>query len=244
MRIVVMPMAGKGLRISPISECKVLTPIGELKKPMFLYSLDHVGVSFDKIIFITQKKHKINLVTKKWLNQFITYDIIEIDRETAGPLDTISEIGSFLSKCEDEVLIINSDQVVDWPGDWALEWFKRKGATGGIPTVERSSPRHSYVKIDPNVPHKVIDIAEKKIISNRATIGFYWFAKGKTFWEAAKKVLENPEEKVNDEYYVSSVYKYLDGLTLEFPICDFWSIGEPKNLESYLSGKNQTSKND
>ena len=131
------------------------------------------------------------------------------------------------------VVIANIDQVMVWPGDWALDWFRKRGATGGIPTIEKHTDRHSCVRIDPERPHHVLETREKERISNRATIGVYWFREAKMLLSAADAMIAANDRAPNGEFYVAPVYNYLDGIILEYPLCEFWSLGEPENLTKY-----------
>lgn len=239
-----MPMAGRGERMKPLTDCKVLLPVGPENTPLFILATQKLGFSFDKIVYVARAEHQIKQITDRWLSHSIERKIIEVSDDAMGPLDSALRARAEFENSDDELVIVNSDQVMDWPGNWAMDWFKRRGAVGGIPTVERNSPRHSYVELDPKMPHKVIRAREKEVISNRATVGIYWFASGRQFAQAADKCMAESPGTVVKEYYVAPIYNFLNGLILEFPLCEFWSIGEPKNLALYLNGTRQSLEND
>ncbi|ARG98378.1 hypothetical protein [Legionella micdadei] len=236
MRIVVIPMAGFGTRFLEIYPDKKLTPVPPNNEPMFIHAIHKLGFSYDKIILITREAESIQPVLMDYPLIASRATIVATHNETKGPLDTVMYAKStLLENLGAELVICNCDQVLVWPGNWALSWLKDRGAVGGIPTIERKSQRHSYAEIDEKFPCKITRVREKERISNRATIGVYWFGTIADFLPAAEKVFMNKDVAPNGEYYVSHVYNYLDGLILEYPLCEFWSLGEPDNFNKYIS---------
>jgi hypothetical protein len=89
---------------------------------------------------------------------------------------------------------------------------------------------------DLNYPFRIVGAKEKDRVSTRATIGLYWFANAQQFQVAARDTIQKMDYcRTNKEYYVSHVLNHMEGLMLEFPLCEFWSIGEPANLDTYLA---------
>jgi len=163
-------------------------------------------------------------------------ELIELSSATRGPADTVLHARDELLKDPaGELVVCNVDQAMVWPGDWAMQWFLARGAIGGIPTIERRSNRHSYCVMDQNIDHKVSAVREKQRVSPRATVGVYWFREAAAFLDAADRMIAAGDTAPNGEYYVGPTYNYLDGLILEYPLCEFWSLGEPPNLEAYLA---------
>lgn len=236
MRIVVIPMAGFGTRFLDVFSDKKLTPIPPDSEPMFIHAIQKLGFSYNKIILIPREEDSIQTALENYPQISRDATVIATKVETRGPLDTVNYAKSILQEyLEAELVICNCDQVLVWPGEWALSWLKERGAIGGIPTIERHSKRHSYAEIDENYPCKITRVREKEKISNRATIGVYWFRDVASFLPAAEEVFKNKDVAPNGEYYVSHVYNYLDGLILEYPLCEFWSLGEPDNFTNYLT---------
>ena len=203
---------------------------------MFIHSINNIGVKFD-IIFVICHQRNIRL-----LNNFINESkypikLISLSKETKGPLHTILSIEKYLKKFNKyEVLIFNCDQVLEWQGDKKILTLKKKGAEGIIPTIKRSSNRHSYAEISKKYKHRIIKVREKEILSDRATIGLYWFKNIKIFLDAANKCFKANDVAPNKEFYVSHVYNYLQGKIYEVPIKNFWSLGEEENYKIYLKG--------
>lgn len=235
MRIVVIPMAGLGTRFLEVFADKKLAPVPPYGEPMFIHAIEKLGFSYDKIILISREEETIQTILSDY-PQIAKYTrVVATNCQTKGPLDTVFYAKTLLEdNMSAELVICNCDQVLVWPGEWALNWLKERGAKGGIPTVERRSNRHSYAEIDARHPGKIIRVREKERISNRATIGVYWFRDIASFLTAAVEVFNKNDVAPNGEYYVSHVYNYLTGLILEYPLCEFWSLGEPENFANYI----------
>jgi hypothetical protein len=228
-------MAGFGTRFLEVHSDKKLTPVPPHGEPMFIHAILKLGFSYDKIILLPRETDSIASALHDYPQIAQLTTIVPTEGETKGPLDTVLFARKQLEQYPDaELVICNCDQVLVWPGEWALNWLKERGAVGGIPTIERKSKRHSYAEIDDKYPCKIKRVREKEPISNRATIGVYWFRHISQFLLAADAVFAHKDIAPNGEYYVSHVYNYLNGLLLEYPLCEFWSLGEPGNFANYV----------
>jgi dTDP-glucose pyrophosphorylase len=236
MLTLVVPMAGLGTRMKNYKK-KPKVFINVEKKPMFIFSIENINVTFHNLILITQKKHNIK---KKYGNYFKKKNyktfIIEIDEILNGPLMSVLAAQKILKKFKySEILIINSDQKILWAGDWVINWFRINSCEGGVPTINRKSTRHSYVKFDKKDPRRIVLVREKEKISNNATVGVYWFNTINNFLKASNKCISKKDFSLhNNEYYISHVYNYLEGKIFNFNLTEFWSLGEKRNLIAYL----------
>jgi NDP-sugar pyrophosphorylase family protein len=233
MRTVVIPMAGKGSRLTEYG-AKVLLPVRGI--PMFLYAIDTLGFQFDRLILVTRKEHEIPRFVQQTDRLPSDLHIVELDHDTEGPLCSVLKAYELLQeKAGDELVIANSDQVMVWPGDWALAWFRNRGAVGGIPLIGRASDRHSYARMSSQDPRLVVEVREKQRISEFATIGVYWFRSVSVFLDAAYKAISANDRAPNGEFYVSLVYNHIEGTVLWYPLCEFWSLGEKENIRAFLN---------
>jgi len=76
---------------------------------------------------------------------------------------------------------------------------------GCIPVFEAEGEKWSFVKTDKN--GKVVNVAEKKRISNLATLGFYHFGSLKDFNKAYKEMREEVKKKYG-EVYIAPLYNW------------------------------------
>lgn len=87
-----------------------------------------------------------------------------------------------------------------------LENLSKLEVEGGVLLVKDRDPRWSYVLFDKAM--EVKEIREKKIISEFATIGIFYFKSAHTLLEAARWCLVN-NISLNDEFFVSHSINYL-----------------------------------
>ena len=77
---------------------------------------------------------------------------------------------------DDDLLIANSDQIMDIDFDAFIKYCRESKADGVIMTFNASHPKWSYARLDKK--GNVIETAEKKVISDNATVGLYYFKEG------------------------------------------------------------------
>lgn len=100
---------------------------------------------------------------------------------------------------EDELLIINGNELLDVNFSMILEDFRHRKLNAGTVTFSSVHPRYSYVRV--NSEMLVVEAAEKNPISRLATVGFYWFARGKDFVRATQGMIRK-DASVNDLFYI------------------------------------------
>jgi dTDP-glucose pyrophosphorylase len=128
----------------------------------------------------------------------------------------------------------NSDQFVNWDSNEFFYKMNETDADGGIVTFKATHPKWSFVKLDEN--GLVTEVAEKKPISDIATVGFYYWKRGSDFVKYANKMIEN-NVRINNEFYVCPVFN--EAITDKkqiriFNIEKMWGLGTPEDLHDYL----------
>jgi RpiB/LacA/LacB family sugar-phosphate isomerase len=107
------------------------------------------------------------------------------------------------------------------------------GSDGLLLTFKSNSANYSYVQVD-NKDH-VQRTAEKKVISDKACVGIYYFKNGSTFCDYARKMIEL-NLRTNNEFYITPLYNLLieDGLRVKNLEVDKMHIfGTPREFEFY-----------
>jgi len=105
----------------------------------------------------------------------------------------------------------------------------------GILTFESVHPKWSFARI--NDEGLVCEVAEKKPISNKATVGIYYWKQGSDYVKYAEEMIEK-DKRVNNEFYVCPVFNEAidDGLRVKtFDIDKMWGLGTPEDLEVFLN---------
>ncbi len=236
---IVVPLAGKGSRFKeagyafpkPLIDVKGKTMIevvtGNLKP-----SCDH------RFVFICQREHYekfdlYNIFKNATDNKF---EVVQLNGQTEGAVCTVLAAIAYINT-NDELIIANSDQFIKNGIDDFIKEARRAEKDGLIMTFEASHPKWSYARTDSS--GRVIEVAEKKVISKHATVGVYYFKRGSNFVQAAQAmILKNI--RYNNEFYVCPVYNelILSGKRVyTFPIAaeDMHGLGTPEDLTRFLA---------
>lgn len=234
--IVLVPMAGMGSRFTNAGylDIKPLIPI--FGKPMISHVVDSVGLEADWI-FIVQKGHreKYNLDT---ILQELRPGCIIVDTgygPTEGAACSVLRAKEYINN-ERPLVIINSDNIIKWDSITAMDSFLKSDAHGMILTFTDTDPKWSFAKLDSNNSY-VIEVAEKRPISNNATAGLYIWKYGSDFVSAAESMIDK-NIRTNNEFYLCPVYNEnikLGQKIIIHGVKEMHGVGTPEDLERYIS---------
>lgn len=227
---IVMPMSGAGKRFTEqgYEIPKPLIPVGNL--PTFQFSSKSLYIEANRI-FIVRQDHINDFGIENDITSFYpNAKIIATDTITQGPLCSVLLAREHINN-HNPLFIINCDNYIEFNVEDFLS--KVKGYNGGIITypTDELEPKYSYVKIDDD--NTVINIREKKKISDLMCAGIYYFARGEDFINHADEIIAD-NDTVNNEYYVSSVYKSMianSEYILNYTCDKLLTFGTPEELE-------------
>ena len=230
---VLIPMAGAGSRFEQSGYTFPKPLIDVNGEPMIKVVTENLNIEAT-FIYIVQKKHreKYNLDT---LLSLISPNckIIEVDGLTEGAACT-SLLAKELINNDQPLLMANSDQFIEWDSNEFIYKMNETESDGGIVTFKSSHPKWSFAKIDQS--GFVIEVAEKKPISDIATVGIYYWKKGSDYVKYAEQMISN-DIRVNNEFYVCPVFNEAinDGKKIRtFNVDKMWGIGTPEDLNYFL----------
>ena len=230
---VVIPMAGAGSRFATMGYTFPKPLIEVRGKPMIQVVLENLNIEAN-YIFIVQKEHYEKYSLKYMLNVLAPgCKIVQIDGVTEGAACTVLAAKEYIDNVN-KILIVNSDQVLDWNSNTVMYAFGADQIDGGIVTFKSTHPKYSYVKLDSS--GFAAEVAEKKVISDLATVGFYYWSHGSDFVKYAEKMIRE-NKRQNGEFYVAPVYQEAidDGKKIRVKDVEgFWSTGTPEDLNYYL----------
>ncbi|MDP8283339.1 glycosyltransferase family 2 protein [Campylobacter jejuni] len=234
---IVIPMAGLGSRFAKAGFDKPKPFIDVLDKPMIVRVLENLKYKDARYILIARKEHltKEKKLVDEIKNNF-NVEFIPIDKLTEGTACTVLYARKYINN-DMPLMIANSDQIVDINiADFINDSFKR-GLDGSILTFidKEKNPKWSFAKLNNDL---VVEVKEKEAISEFATVGIYFFNKGKIFVESAiDMIIEN--DRVNNEFYTCPVYNYAIKSGAKIGIYNIFSkmhgIGTPEDLEKYIN---------
>jgi len=239
--VVIVPMAGRGSRLSPLFGNKPKPLIEVAGKPIFHWALKSVEkCTFTRILFICLKEHErkcgISGIIKSHVDS--EFEISFLDHVTGGQLCTVMEICEKIKKDED-ILIISSDTYVVSDISNDIKNISND-CRGLISVADMPGDRWSFAKTDKS--GNVRQVAEKIRISDHASTGMYYFSSGREFVEYGNEILVE-KKTTSGEYYVIQAYeKYLeDGKIIGISKADkMWDMGNIDSLnlfKEYLSSE-------
>ena len=233
---VLIPMAGAGSRFEKAGYTFPKPLVEADNKPMIQWVIESLNLD-SNYIFLVQREHqqKYNISsTLKILKP--NCKIVYLDGVTEGAACTTLLAKKFINN-DNPLIIANSDQFIEWDTSKTMYNFYSKKIDGGILCFNSSHPKWSYAKVDKN--NYVKKVAEKKVISNNATVGLYFWKKGKDYVNYAEKMIKK-NIRVNNEFYVCPVYNEAikDNKKIIIDRADkMWGLGTPEDLDFFIKNK-------
>jgi NDP-sugar pyrophosphorylase family protein len=229
---VVIPAAGRGSRFSS-EGWKSPKPFIDVGGEMMIHRvIENVSPSDSKVNVMVQSQHKHFC---RDLNS-VDVDFIEVNEVTEGTACTVL-LGRILIDNTSPLLIANSDQIIDFDVNQFIKDYEERNLDGSILVFKANDPKWSYAKLDSH--GYVVEVAEKRVISDLATVGIYLFKRGDEFVNAALDMIVR-NDRVNGEFYTCPVYNYLikTGKRIgvyEIKASQMHGTGTPEDLLSYMS---------
>ncbi|WP_223129914.1 glycosyltransferase family 2 protein [Aquirufa lenticrescens] len=224
---IVIPMAGEGIRFVNAGYKKPKPFIDVAGKAMIERVIENLQCLDARFILIGRKEHlKREYEFVNYLKKRFDAIFLEIDNKTEGTACTVLYARKYINNNE-PLLIANSDQIVDIKIQSFIDDFKLRELDGSILTFSdlEQNPKWSFAKIDNK--GLVIEVQEKKVISEFATVGIYLFKSGKDFVNYSLDMIVR-NIRVNNEFYTCPVYNHA--------IEDFKKIGIYNILQSEMNG--------
>ena len=229
-------MAGEGSRFVKEGYTFPKPLIDVNGKPMIQVVVENLD--FDaEYIFVVRKEHlKKYEGLEKTLHRITNNNckIVESDSLSEGAACT-ALLAKNLIDCDDDLLIANSDQVIEYSSANFKTLKTMTNVDGIVFTFNSVHPKWSFVKT--NSRGIVSEVAEKLPISDIATCGIYWYKKGSDFVKYAERMIEK-NIRVNNVFYIAPVYNelILDEKTLiPYFVHEMYGIGTPEDLNFYLN---------
>jgi HAD superfamily hydrolase (TIGR01509 family) len=235
---VLVPMAGAGSRFAQQGYTFPKPLIEVNGKPMIQVVVENLNIEAH-YIFIVQQEHyeKYNL---KYLLNLIApgCDIVQVNGITEGAACSTLLAKDYINN-DAPLVMSNSDQYVEWNSNECMYAFTADEIDGGILTFESTHPKWSYARVGDS--GFVSEVAEKKVISNEATVGIYYWKKGSDYVKYAEDMIAK-DIRVNNEFYVCPVFNQAieAGKKIKVKrINKMWGIGTPEDLDVFLKKHNK-----
>jgi bifunctional N-acetylglucosamine-1-phosphate-uridyltransferase/glucosamine-1-phosphate-acetyltransferase GlmU-like protein len=233
--LVVIPMAGAGRRFAEAGYSAPKPLIDVLGKTMIQRVIENLELDEAKHIFIVQHEHrkKYNLDEKLKEICRASCEVYETQGLLSGALLSVLEARNSLN-VDEELIITNSDQLVVTKPELLISTLRENAADGGFMTFKASGKSWSYARV--NERGHVEEVAEKKEISDNATIGVYYWKSSRYFLHCADKFISR-KMTTNGEYYVSPVFNeaiFEGKKIMAIESTKHVSLGTPELLKDFI----------
>lgn len=231
---IVIPMAGNGKRFKDAgySISKPFIPIDG--KPMIYHVVKSLNINAE-YTFIVKKEDFENINFDIYFDELdIKYNVLPINYMVGGSVISVLSAQKYFNN-DNPLIIVNSDQLVRWDSVEFLNLLKDND--GVIALFKASDAKWSYANI---VNDKIVEVAEKIVISDNATVGIYGWKSGKDFIKYANEMIDK-NITTNNEFYNCPVYNQaiLDNKIIKpFFVEKMIPLGTPEDLKAYLYENN------
>jgi beta-phosphoglucomutase-like phosphatase (HAD superfamily)/dTDP-glucose pyrophosphorylase len=230
---ILIPMAGRGSRFESQGYTFPKPLIEVNGKPMIELVVKNLNIKAN-YIFIVQEEHyhKYNL---KYLLNLIAPDckIVCVNGITEGAACTTLLAREYIDN-DNPLLTTNCDQFIEWNSNETLYSFVNDDSDASILTFNSTHPKWSYAKLRSD--GYVGEVAEKRPISNNATVGMYFWKRGSDYVKYADQMIDK-NVRTNGEFYICPVFNEAisDGKKVRIKEIDkMWGIGTPEDLNFFL----------
>jgi HAD superfamily hydrolase (TIGR01509 family) len=234
---ILIPMAGAGSRFEAAGYSFPKPLIDVNSKPMIQVVVENLNIDAN-YIFVVRKEHRQKYNLDILLNLIApNCKIVEVDFLTEGAACTTLLAKKYIDN-DSPLLMANSDQFVEWDSTDFMYKMIEHQVDAGILTFKSTHPKWSFVKVD-DLGY-VTEVAEKKPISDIATVGVYFWSKGSDYVKYAERMIEK-NIRVNNEFYVCPIFNEAIGDNKKiktYNIEKMWGLGTPEDLELFLKNKN------
>jgi len=203
---IVIPMAGSGSRFKDAGFNEPKPFINVKGKPLVQWALEGLGLEGDVYMYYSDR-----LVTH-------------------GAVESILKLQNIINT-EKPLFIVNCDQYVKWDRNKFFE--EMVDCHGGVLTFKETDSKYSFAQI--NEHGYITMMAEKKPISDHATVGIYYWKHGCDFVSSAYDMMRD-DFRVNGEYYTAPVYNWGIKRGLRFKIFDvdeMYGLGTPEDVKNF-----------
>ncbi len=233
----VIAMAGRGHRFGAAGYSLPKPLIDVCGAPMVCWAVRSLpSVPPQDLIFVISAQHAVEFHLAAVLRELFSPEITVVLQQDSPHGQAVSVLLARSMIDTDEPLIIyNCDTYAPGIGAQLQNAAQLHPSVDGfIPVFKSQADNLSYIRTDNE--GMVVEVAEKRVISCDATIGLYHFARGADFVWAADRMIA-AGERVNNEFYVLPVYRYLmeerERSFRKLSVNQIHVLGTPEELEAF-----------
>lgn len=238
MLTILIPMAGAGSRFAKCHYQQAKPFINLDGKPMIEWVLANLLENVNlpqstQLIFLLREEHlSFFPLLQEIVNGYqpfikVSYRSVPAVTEGAACTTLIAE------QTEGSLLIVNSDQYLEWDAQDYFHTLQERKDDGNIVTFFcQNDPKWSYLQMENG---HVTQIREKEPISTEASVGIYFWREARDYFTFAKEMIQK-NIRVNNEFYVAPVYNQAIAQGKQFSfyqVKEMHSLGVPADLTNF-----------
>ncbi|MBN2809618.1 MAG: glycosyltransferase family 2 protein [Deltaproteobacteria bacterium] len=237
---IVIPMAGRGSRFASVGFRQPKPLIQVYGKSMIDIVVNNLTPECPHcFIFICLREHQEQYGLQEHLSALAPgCKIIYVDKVTEGAACTVLLARDLINN-NDPLMIANSDQWIDVDINEYLKKMEMSNVAGLIMTMWADDPKWSFVRL--NAAGRVLEVVEKEVVSNEATVGIYNYRYGSDYVISAENMIAK-NLRVNNEFYVAPVYnemleagQFIDFYNIGKINSGMYGLGTPEDLEFFMA---------
>jgi hypothetical protein len=152
--------------------------------------------------------------------------VVTVNDMPAGALCS-ALLGVDYGNLDSPLVVAPGDSITKSDTKLAIDYFLKSNVDAGTIVFESQNPEYSYVRVSGE--GRITEIAEKRIISNFATTGLFYFRDVHTFLEGANWALVNATN-YNGQYFMSHSFHRILSLGKSTAV---FRVSKTDNYESY-----------
>jgi NDP-sugar pyrophosphorylase family protein len=232
---IIFGMCGEGKRFKDAGYTVPKYLIAINGKPMIHYAVESLQIH-GTIYFVVKRQHLEEYPFLEKMLLALGDKVIVCDRPTGGAAETLLLAKDHIENLDAPLLSVNCDQYLEWNPDGFINTLRANPGISYILTFNETDPKCSYVR--KNDSDIVVEVREKVVISDEATVGVYHWSSTRNFFQHAEKMIQDGV-KENNEFYVAPVYNYTIAngspvKSYKINNNEFWPIGTPRDLDVFL----------
>jgi dTDP-glucose pyrophosphorylase len=237
---IVITMAGRGSRFRDVGYMQPKYEIVAHGRSLFRWSMDSLKNFLSdrsRVVFVCLAQNDSAAYVKQECRAMGLEDfhVFELDEVTDGQA-TSAYASRHLWLPDAPVLVYNIDTYVH--PDFLHPQSIDAAADGWIPCFRALGDHWSFV--DAGADGWAVDVVEKTRVSENASIGLYWFARGSDYVTTYESFFADPSNAVRGERYIAPMYRQLIGQGARVSIADLplsavHVLGTPRELEVFLA---------
>jgi len=234
---VILPMAGNGQRFFD-DGYDLPKPLIDIKgKPMFKRVIDnlHLGDNIQLNCIVRQDHVDEYDIDQRIKEYYEDANVLVSPGPTEGAACTVRLATSMFGG--EAMMVANCDQLMDWDYKKFYKMIEMSSYPGGLIPVfvpNHNEPKHSYCDVDEY--DNLLQLKEKEIISDLATVGVYYFG-DETKWIKAHEKQMDANDRTNNEFYLAPTYNYIEENVGVFRVNKMIGMGTPEELNDFKNSE-------